>query len=223
MTVSSFKVFMSFVDELGDSSMILSKECYLKWVSTRKGALKQPEESFRRVLTAHICGLIGRKPFPPDVEANLLKHLRRREIWDCFKGTKVSIGIKGFRKLGFHESRRGIFGKSEPTPCLVSLGKRNSSEIYDSHSYIEPTPAKKAALPDYSFGLHSQLDLSWLNPPSSKYSNHNVYGSYNISGPLKVPTTPKTAAGYSHSLAENPKTTSVAQAQANVLSWPSFV
>jgi len=60
----SFKVFMSFLAEDGDASPILSKKCYDTWVSTRKGTLKQPQESFRRVLTAHVCGMDGRRPFP---------------------------------------------------------------------------------------------------------------------------------------------------------------
>lgn len=118
---SSYTVFMSFVDlETNDASGILSPECYLKWVSTRKSTLKQPEESFRRVLTAHVCGLIGRKPFPADVEASLLVCLRRKEVWPCFKGSAVTIGIKGFRKTGFHESRRGIFGSNAVFSSLSS-------------------------------------------------------------------------------------------------------
>mmetsp|Transcript_12863 Transcript_12863/g.16712 ORF Transcript_12863/g.16712 Transcript_12863/m.16712 type:complete len:259 (+) Transcript_12863:458-1234(+) len=102
----SFKVFMSFLAEDGDASPILSKKCYDTWVSTRKGTLKQPQESFRRVLTAHVCGMDGRRPFPEDVENSLLKVLRKREVWECFRGTGVSIGIRGFRNIGCHEAKK---------------------------------------------------------------------------------------------------------------------
>lgn len=138
--VSSYDVFMSFVTEENDASGILSEVCFSKWVSTRKSKLKQPEESFRRVLTAHVCGLIGRKPFPAVIEASLLRSLRKKQVWPCFKQTKVTIGIKGFRKAGFHESRRGIFGPNagysslSPTsnikinPALMANASRRTSE-----------------------------------------------------------------------------------------------
>lgn len=97
---------MSFVDENGNAERMQSKECYQTWVHTRKSPPKKPQESFRRVLTAHACGVDGRRPFPEDVEASLLKVLRRKEVWDCFKGTGVSIGIRGFRNVGYHEKLR---------------------------------------------------------------------------------------------------------------------
>lgn len=100
----SFKVFMRFVDKNGDASKVLSKECFDMWVVTRKCPPKQPEESFRRVLTAHICGVDGRRPFPVHIERHLLQILRKKEVWDCFKGTSVSIGVRGFRNQGYHET-----------------------------------------------------------------------------------------------------------------------
>lgn len=96
---------MRFIDEDGDTKRVFSKECFDKWVVTRKEPPKQPEESFRRVLTAHICGVDGRRPFPPKIEANLLQILRKKEVWECFRGTKVSIGIRGFRNYGYHETK----------------------------------------------------------------------------------------------------------------------
>lgn len=97
---------MSFVDDSGNAERMQSKECYQTWVHTRKSPPKKPQESFRRVLTAHACGVDGRRPFPEHVEASLLKVLRRKEVWDCFKGTGVSIGIRGFRNVGYHEKLR---------------------------------------------------------------------------------------------------------------------
>lgn len=105
-TMMSYSVFMSFVDGEGKASRILSRDCFTKWLSTRKTFPKQPEESFRRVLVGHICGIDRRRPFPAHVESCLLSVIRKREVWDCFKGTNVSIGIRGFRKQGFHELKR---------------------------------------------------------------------------------------------------------------------
>eukprot|EP00924_Labyrinthula_sp_SR-Ha-C_P010599 snap_masked-scaffold_61-processed-gene-0.36-mRNA-1 protein AED:1.00 eAED:1.00 QI:0/-1/0/0/-1/1/1/0/265 len=105
-TMLSYKVFLSFYDaEKKSAEKMVSKDCFEKWVNTRKNKLKQPEESFRRVLTAHVCGLDGRKPFPEAVEKSLLVELRKRQVWSCFKGTKSTIGVRGFRNYGFHENK----------------------------------------------------------------------------------------------------------------------
>lgn len=117
----SYSVFMSFVDEDGNAERILSKACFNKWIETRKTYPKQPEESFRRVLIGHICGIDRRRPFPPNVEASLLKEVRKRQIWDAFKGTNVAIGIRGFRKRGFHEA------KAESQETLESVNNLNSN------------------------------------------------------------------------------------------------
>lgn len=95
---------MQFVDDNGGAENVLSKECYDLWVNSRNNPPKEPEESFRRALTAHLCGLDGRRPFPRNVEANILKIIRQKKIWDCFQNTNCPIGIKGFRNLGYHES-----------------------------------------------------------------------------------------------------------------------
>ena len=110
----SFKVFMQFIDEDADTKRVFSKECFDTWVVTRKEPPKQPEESFRRVLTAHICGVDGRRPFPPKIEASLLQILRKKEVWECFRGTKVSIGIRGFRNFGYHETKAMKLAQTGP-------------------------------------------------------------------------------------------------------------
>lgn len=226
MTLSSYKVFMSFA-EGGDSSRVLGKDCYDKWVATRKGTLKQPEESFRRVLTAHICGLIGRKPFPPHIESDLLKLLRERKIWECFENTGVSIGVKGFRKRGFHEGRKGIFGKTEPNPVFSSLGKRAApSDDFDTSldtSLLQIPLAKKSHFNDFASSLNintSLNDLSWLSAPAepsstqsySKFEYSNPYNSY-LAPLQKVPSTPRKFKAHN-----SPKS----QPHSNLISWPSF-
>lgn len=135
----SYKVFMSFVDEDGNAHRILSRECYDHWVSTRKCVLKQPEESFRRVLTAHVGGLDGRRPFPEKVEQSLLKILRKREVWECFRGTGVSIGSRGYRNAGYHES-------------LASEAKKRDKQLY-----IQQQQQHNQAMAAYTQQLQMQV------------------------------------------------------------------
>ena len=130
---------MSFVDDDGGAQRILSKECYQHWVSTRKCVLKQPEESFRRVLTAHVGGLDGRRPFPEKVEQSLLKILRKREVWECFRGTGVSIGSRGYRNAGYHES-------------LASEAKKRDKQLF-----MQQQQQHNQAMAAYTHQLQMQL------------------------------------------------------------------
>ena len=147
----SYNVFMSFVDDNGEASKLLSKDCYKRWMASRRTTPKQPEESFRRVLTAHVCGVDGRRPFPPKVEASLLKVLRKKEVWDCFKDTPYSIGIRGFRNQGLHEAsaksnhkgnlrsraRKKYFTGDEDQDCPSGLKKRRRKSRRESSSSEE--------------------------------------------------------------------------------------
>merc|ERR1712232_840036 len=86
----SHAVFMSFMkmDQAGkpmDASGLIGVECFNAWVKSRKGNLVNPDESFRRALTSHLCGSCGRKPFPEDVERLLLQEIRKNETWPCYR------------------------------------------------------------------------------------------------------------------------------------------
>lgn len=130
--IISWEVFMSFVDEDQNASRILSSDCFNTWVNTRQTYPKQPEESFRRVLIGHICGIDRRRPFNEKVEASLLKIIRQKKVWECFRGTEVCIGIRGFRKQGFHEGKRlRQAGKKEEAPKSIDSDKLKS-EIIDT-------------------------------------------------------------------------------------------
>lgn len=111
---------MKYVGEDGNADRVQSVECFKEWVATRKRRPKKPHESFRRVLTAHVAGVDSRKPFPKRVEVSLLRNLRRKEVWPCFKGEEVSIGVQGFRKEGHHEKI------SKKSPMVYQRTPRNS-------------------------------------------------------------------------------------------------
>ena len=82
-----------------------------------------PEQAFHRTLVAHIRGKDSRRPFDPDVEAALLRLLRKpgENIWDrCFKVNTWNVGKHTFKQLGYHEQRRGR--------KVSKIGTRHSSK-----------------------------------------------------------------------------------------------
>lgn len=122
--ISSFKVFKLFTkydkSKNCDASGIVSKACFQKWKESRKKAPKNPQEAFRRALTAHIRGVDGRRPFAPEVEENLLIEVRKKKVWDCFEGCEgCFIGVQGFPSLGFHEAKK--------FPLKAALAKTNTN------------------------------------------------------------------------------------------------
>lgn len=155
--ISSYKVFSSYIDRNSDGtvdvSRLFSKECYEKWVNTRKKAPLKPHESFRRSLTAHARGSDGRKPFDEDVEVKIMEVLRRKQRWKCFEGHTVSIGVQGFKALGYHENLRKngnknvkkvkkdsnnttVFGRTLSKSSNTSLSKSSNTSSVKTESQI---------------------------------------------------------------------------------------
>mmetsp|Transcript_16270 Transcript_16270/g.19021 ORF Transcript_16270/g.19021 Transcript_16270/m.19021 type:complete len:138 (-) Transcript_16270:586-999(-) len=103
---TAYEVFMDFVVYLPSGEVktekMLSKECYNAWLKSRRSQPKKPQKSFRKALLEHVCAKNSRKQFPKEVERSLLKHLRQRKTWHCFKG-EASIGCYGFKGFGYHE------------------------------------------------------------------------------------------------------------------------
>jgi len=134
----SLAVFTSYIiseGEIPDVSKVFQRECYESWLKSRKCPPKFPEDSFRKTLVSHVRGSCGRKPFPPQVEAQLVKLLRMKRIWPCFegyhnsKGDPLVIGKLGFRKTGYHEgveNTRVNCNLLEPP----TTNKRKTDELY---------------------------------------------------------------------------------------------
>lgn len=126
---------MRFFNLASDVSIAFEKQCFTAWIQSRRQKLKQPCESYRRVLTAHVAALDGRKPFPESIEKKLLILLRKKNVWPCFKDfPSVTIGIRGFRNLGYHEKINMAKLKrfcSTKVPCSSFKRKLNSI-------YVEP-------------------------------------------------------------------------------------
>ena len=59
MKATSFEVFSKHIDVTSNNvnvDRLFTQECVEEWVKTRKVPPKQPVESFRRTLTAHVKG-----------------------------------------------------------------------------------------------------------------------------------------------------------------------
>jgi len=72
--LTSLRVFRKFIKPVKivrdgkevielDASMVVSKECYELWLSSRKSPPPKPERAFQRALSAHLGALDGRTPF----------------------------------------------------------------------------------------------------------------------------------------------------------------
>mmetsp|Transcript_22986 Transcript_22986/g.28219 ORF Transcript_22986/g.28219 Transcript_22986/m.28219 type:complete len:437 (-) Transcript_22986:101-1411(-) len=124
---SSYQVFKEFFPRKengeADASRILSKECFDEWVSSRIPRPQKPEEGFRSAITGHLAGTGRRQPFPADIEETLLRIVRKKQIWECFSGTKVSIGLYGSKTKGYHETR-----KASESTCNSNNGISNEIE-----------------------------------------------------------------------------------------------
>eukprot|EP00924_Labyrinthula_sp_SR-Ha-C_P009469 snap_masked-scaffold_2-processed-gene-24.21-mRNA-1 protein AED:1.00 eAED:1.00 QI:0/0/0/0/1/1/4/0/302 len=138
VALTSYQVFEHFIyrnkiQKFVDQK-IVSKECFEFWVKTRVSCLKHPEESFQRVVTAHLRGADSRKPFPADVEANLLSQIRKVLLEDkhpfnsCFqikeKANFKNIKImrkKFFKPYGFHEKESNAESKVIKTSKTLTI------------------------------------------------------------------------------------------------------
>eukprot|EP00924_Labyrinthula_sp_SR-Ha-C_P006675 maker-scaffold_29-snap-gene-1.4-mRNA-1 protein AED:0.01 eAED:0.01 QI:108/1/1/1/0.5/0.66/3/585/519 len=107
--LSIFKEFIPLNKETGRSD-IFSRKCYEEWLESRRVRPKDPQNSFRKAIVAHLRGRDGRQPFTEKEENIVLKEIRRNEHWPCFlqsgKGESTQVGSRISLKPGYHEVRR---------------------------------------------------------------------------------------------------------------------
>ena len=128
---TSINIFRQFLKRLPDgtldASMIVSPECYQTWLGVRKTLPQGPEVAFKRALCGHLTSVDGRVPFNQDEEKAILKVLRKKQRWECFKDTEFRFGESGFRAKGFHEKAvTGEALKSNPKKRAKSALQRLS-------------------------------------------------------------------------------------------------
>lgn len=193
--ISSFRIFSSFIKWKAngecDAREILSRDCYVAWLQSRRFEPKNPHEAFRRAVTAHIRGNDGRRPFGEEAERSLLKELRKKKQWKAFEGTDLLVGIKGFSSLGHHEKRQlfqkpkrkgetSIFAAQRNVRNRLNLQSNNRRRSGKprlkrerSSAESKTSPAKPKLPTDLSLGLNMNTKLA----PSKvlKYELDNVY------------------------------------------------
>lgn len=116
---TSLNIFRSYMKQHADGAIdakgVISADCYKAWLRSRKSLPSCPEKAFQRALSGHLTGVDGRVPFDEDEEEAILKVLRRKARWECFKHCEVKFGESGFRAKGFHEKAiTGEILKSRP-------------------------------------------------------------------------------------------------------------
>lgn len=103
----SLRVFRSsIVTSAGgevDASGVISPACYQAFLTkANKQDCDDEARRFYRILTTHVSGVDGRKPFPAHEERAVLHVLRTcGGKWPCFPPD--SMIAKGFRGRGYHE------------------------------------------------------------------------------------------------------------------------
>uniref|UniRef100_A0A7S3LJ95 Uncharacterized protein n=1 Tax=Aplanochytrium stocchinoi TaxID=215587 RepID=A0A7S3LJ95_9STRA len=187
--MTSIAVFNEFIeyDAQGNcnASGILSKECYQKWLESRKKKPKCPPKAFRRALTAHVRGVDGRRPFEVRAERSLLRELRKKKIWACFEGDPESyIGIQGFPSSSYHEKiqakgRENIMNDADwnaaetvSTTLVKKIGNcgRSSTDsnigVTENSYGPKPLQMKQALPPNFQNGLklpQEQIEIKKLS------------------------------------------------------------
>lgn len=119
------------VDSYGniDATRILSRECFKEWIATRKVLPKDPAHAYRKVVTGHCRGDKGLAPFPEDLEKAILKVLRQKKVWDCFKGTNLKIGLRGFQTKGHWEIKNSKRSRDDTEEEETEQVKRRKTSV----------------------------------------------------------------------------------------------
>ena len=169
---SSLSVFCDFIRQNPNGSLdvsgILSRECFVTWLRTRNCSPRNPAEAFRRAIVWHYKAAWGRKPFPRDVEKELLKLLRKRAIWPCFQETKQRIGIGGFRSLGFWE-RLELKANGSPIQLSIPVPDTSTNRLW--HERMENFDLQTVDKEDYLLKFMAE-ELMFDRHKISKVSNY---------------------------------------------------
>ena len=76
-----------------------------KRLATRAIVPGDPVKCFQRTLSGHLAATDGRMAFSAEEEAAILTVLQKKQQWPAFRGTTSTIGMRGYRSMGFHEKR----------------------------------------------------------------------------------------------------------------------
>ena len=72
-----------------------------------------------------VRGVEGRQPFSEEVEASLLREIRKKRTWPCFAADpKCTIGKRSFRALGYHEKLK----ERDASPAINTMLRKRTGE-----------------------------------------------------------------------------------------------
>jgi hypothetical protein len=140
-SIKTFRNYLTvFPDGQIDASRVISRECFLEFLELKSSKESRDEaERFYRILTNHISGTDGRKPFHKVEEAAILQVLRKTLTWPFCPQME-----RKFRGIGFHERTQAV--------ANVENTKRMR---------IEPLPLRPVAMTKYRL---NEAGMMVLNP-----------------------------------------------------------
>jgi len=124
------------------------------------------EKTFQRVLTAHCTGSDGRRPFDPEEEKAILQAIRLKRQWPAFRGSSLTIGLKGFRGIGFHEKEQ-LQGKSSSTLPFGSNDKKSKRQRSSEASKQDVANSDNSNNTDAARVLYSAAVNNNFNPQNA--------------------------------------------------------
>jgi hypothetical protein len=175
-SINIFRSFIRRVPSTGDldATGVTSEKCYQLWLNSRKSKPSCPEKAFQRALSGHITGVDGRVPFDQEEEEAILRAVRRKARWECFKHCDIKFGESGFRTKGFHEKAyAGEIEKTQPK----KRAKRAIEKIRSISKSLEAATQARHDLDEEDDDDEGEEDSSSnessvTSPSSSSSSSH---------------------------------------------------
>lgn len=172
MEDSTLKLFCKYVVNQShgevDASGIFSLNCYMEWLAMKRSIPKRPAEAFRKAVTGHCRGDNGLHPFSEKVEQAVLHILRQKKVWDCFVGSGIKIGLRGFQTEGFWERKnksktQSVFDAQEepqPQPHLKRTSALNTQNFLTKRKFEQISMFQS----DFDFGFESKFESPLKKP-----------------------------------------------------------
>lgn len=180
---STLYLFKKYITRNFDSSIdpsgIFTLSCYREWLSMKKSLPKKPAEAFRKAITGHVRGDNGLHPFTHEVERAVLRILRQKQVWSCFKGTDIKIGLRGFQTQGFWErnNKRKREASIDDQEKIFCQGQEQVEDLKQERSLKRVKKFTSSINIDFNNSLRSLRSFTNLKH-TKQVSFNSFYKSY---------------------------------------------